>query len=143
MTAALKALAEKRLVNYAPYELATLTEEGRQIAERVEHDHEVIRRFLKEVLLVGDDAAEENACRMEHVMDKGVLDRLVVFAKYVRDCPRSERDCFSRYAGNVNRAVISGSSAARPSNSSRILGSSSPSHCRIGSSDSLVSHSQS
>jgi DtxR family Mn-dependent transcriptional regulator len=105
VTAALKNLAEKALVNYAPYECATLTPQGRAIAERVIHDHGVIRQFLEEILLVDGDQAEENACRMEHVMDKDVLDRLVVLAKCMKNCPRSANECFGEYARNVKREL--------------------------------------
>lgn len=103
VTAALRALAEKGLVHYAPYELVTLTDSGREIAERVVRDHEAIRRFLREVLLVGEEAAEENACRMEHVMDKRVLERLVDFADYMKNCRESVKNCFGRYVKNVER----------------------------------------
>jgi len=103
VTAALKALAEKGLLKYAPYETATLTVKGRGIARRVVHDHEVIRDFLRNILLVEEDAAEKNACRMEHVMDKAVLDRLVVFANSMKKCPQFAEQCLRLYARNVKR----------------------------------------
>lgn len=97
VTAALKTLTDKGLVDYAPYEAARLTTTGRRIAERVTRDHAAIRAFLKDVLLVDDKAAEENACRMEHVMDADVLERLAAFAQALRDCPHSTEQCFRKY----------------------------------------------
>jgi len=105
VTAALHALSEKRLVNYVPYGPITLTESGRRIAERVKHDHDVIRTFLRDILLVDDEVAEENACRMEHVMDRTVLDRLVVFAKYMRDRRAAGDACWGEYAEKLGKEI--------------------------------------
>ncbi len=88
VTAALKGLAEKGLVNYAPYEPVTLTPAGRRVAEEVSRRHEAIQRFLVDVLAVGPAAADENACRMEHAMDSDVADRLLRFMDFVKRCPR-------------------------------------------------------
>jgi len=92
VSAALKSLAEKKLVNYRPYEAATLTPKGRKAAQDVIRRHELIRRFLVEVLLVEKHVAEENACRMEHVLDNEVLERLRLFAEFVKECPRAGDD---------------------------------------------------
>ncbi len=84
VTAALKSLADKGLVNYAPYEITTLTPRGSELAHEVIGRHEVIRRFLTDVLRIDKDAADANACRMEHVMDRDVLRRLAQFAERIR-----------------------------------------------------------
>jgi len=91
-TAALKTLADKALVVHEPYGGVALTAAGRHIAVRVAHSHDVVKAFLKDVLLVDGHTAEANACRMEHVMDKDVLDRLARFAQFVRECPHADRD---------------------------------------------------
>ena len=98
VTAALKSLAEKGLVNYEPYEVTTLTARGRRVALEVARRHEVIRRFLREVLLADNEAAEANACRMEHVMDKDILHRLSLFAEFVKECPRTGEDWLQRFS---------------------------------------------
>ena len=38
--------------------------------------------FLVNVLSVPEDVAEENACRMEHVVDNFVMERLVQFLRF-------------------------------------------------------------
>jgi DtxR family transcriptional regulator, Mn-dependent transcriptional regulator len=81
VTAALRVLAGRKLINYSPYAKATLTRRGREIAESVARRHSGIRRFLTDVLLVDEDTANENACRMEHVMDATVLDRIDRFMR--------------------------------------------------------------
>ncbi len=83
VTAALKGLTEKMLIDYEPYGRIALTRQGRHAAERVSADHAVAKAFLTDVLLVDAATAEENACRMEHVMDRDVLNRLVSFAAFM------------------------------------------------------------
>ena len=86
VSSALKTLAKRKLVNYDPYELITLTDHGREEAERVAQRHHVLRRFLTDVLNVDAATAEANACRMEHAVDEDVLDRLKQFAAYIQRC---------------------------------------------------------
>ena len=80
----LKSLAEKGLVNYSRYEITTLTTLGEKIAQDVHWRHEVIGRFLMEILGVGDKAADANACRMEHVLDSEVMDRLALLLDFAK-----------------------------------------------------------
>jgi len=87
VTAALKALAERRLVNYDPYQVVTLTGRGRELAEGINRRHIALRRFLVEVLRLDGDLADANACRMEHAVDDALLDRLVRFGEFVHACP--------------------------------------------------------
>ena len=96
VTSALKGLSEKGLVNYHPYAAITLTPEGREVAQDVRARHEVVRRFLREVLRVDDRTAEANACRMEHVMDPEVLRRLASFAEFARNHPKAREEWLSR-----------------------------------------------
>lgn len=92
VTGALRSLADKGLVRYAPYEIATLTASGRRAAARIVRRHDVIRDFLVEVLSVAPAAAEANACRMEHGLDQDVLERLRAFAEFVKHCPHCGRE---------------------------------------------------
>jgi len=97
VTAALKTLTEKNLVNYAPYEAATLTPQGERVAEEVIRRHEVIQRFLSEVLCLDSAEAQENACRMEHVMGRNVLQRLSLFAEFVKENLDDDNSWFRQF----------------------------------------------
>jgi DtxR family Mn-dependent transcriptional regulator len=88
VTGALRALAGKKLVNYAPYDLVTLTQEGGRVAERIIHRHEVLKDFIHRVLGMEERMAEQDACRMEHAASQAVLDRLAQFIDFIRVCPR-------------------------------------------------------
>jgi len=83
VNAALKSLAEKQLINYEPYELITLTEEGRNRALSIVRSHQIIRHFMQEILALGDEKADRIACTMEHVVDREVVERFVCFLAYI------------------------------------------------------------
>lgn len=51
-----------------------LTDQGKQRAESVYERHEVLTRFLTDVLGVPREIAEDDACKMEHVISKETLD---------------------------------------------------------------------
>lgn len=88
VTGALKLLSEKGLVNYAPYDLVTLTGAGRSVAEDVIRRHEALRDFFANVLAVSRAEAEDAACKMEHCVTRNILDRFIDFTAFVAVCPR-------------------------------------------------------
>ena len=90
VTYALKVLAEKKLINYEPYSVITLTKEGRKVAGGVVQRHEVLKKFLESVLNLNCDLAEDTACKMEHSISTTVLERLTQFLEYIDSCPRGE-----------------------------------------------------
>lgn len=98
VTAALQSLSRKGLVNYAPYQAATLTTDGECLAAEIIRRHESIKRFLTDVLLVVDPVAEENACRLEHTLDEAVLDRMGQFVEYLEHSEAGRRVCGKGFA---------------------------------------------
>jgi len=90
VTAALHKLSEDGLVKHRRYGLVELTREGRRIAEEVMRRHEVLFRFLSEVLDIDREIAQEDACRMEHALSPASLERLAKFVEFVLTCPRGE-----------------------------------------------------
>lgn len=99
VTAALRSLADKRLINYAPYEMATLTDDGLALALEVRRRHQTLKRFLADVLMVDDATAETNACRLEHAIDGRVWRRLDQMLEYLDETPDGPRlrEGFARY----------------------------------------------
>lgn len=98
VTAALKTLAARKLVNYDPYQAVTLTDRGCELAEEISRRHYALRRFLTDVLGLDGAAAEANACRMEHAVDDELLERLTRFAEFIRRCPRAGEDWIRQFA---------------------------------------------
>lgn len=60
------------------------------IAEEVMRRHEVLFRFLSEVLDIDPETAQEDACRMEHSLSPTSLERLAKFVEFVMTCPKGE-----------------------------------------------------
>jgi len=83
VTAALQSLGDKGLINYEPYELITLTAEGREKAEQLATRHHIVRNFLEDILGLQASEAEATACEMEHAVGPHALERFVCFLAFV------------------------------------------------------------
>lgn len=105
VTGALHSLADRKLVNYAPYDVITLTDEGRAIAKDVTRRHEVLRDFFIKVLSVDADEADEAACGMEHSVQPNLLERLILFAEFVDSCPRLGLQWMDGFGYHCNNGV--------------------------------------
>jgi len=79
VTAALHALTQKGLINYAPYDVITLTEAGQSAAVELVRRHAGLKDFLVNVLGVEEQEADEAACRMEHALTPEITDRFLDF----------------------------------------------------------------
>lgn len=88
VTQALRSLKEKGLLFYKPYSSPVLTETGKRVAATVQRRHDIMKRFLTDVLLIDTDQADANACRLEHAVDKQVLEHLTHFMEFIQRCPR-------------------------------------------------------
>jgi len=83
VTGALRALKQKGLAHYKPYDYVTLTEGGRQAAAAVAQRHSVLASFFTEVLGVDADTAQRAACRAEHSLGPKLVGRLLSFIGFV------------------------------------------------------------
>jgi len=110
VTGALRALAKRGLVDYAPYEVVTLTDAGREAAAGVVGRHEAVRDFLVKVLAVPDDRAGTTACKMEHAMDDDLRDRLARFVEFTETHAEAGKQVRSFRAGLRRAARRAGSS---------------------------------
>jgi DtxR family Mn-dependent transcriptional regulator len=105
VTGALKNLGEKGLINYEPYSFITLTAKGKRIARDVTHRHHVLKDFLLNVLQIDPVIAEDNACRMEHAVDKKTIERLILFIEYIHVCPRAGGDWLKSFFNYCKKDV--------------------------------------
>jgi len=87
VTGALQSLAAKGLVNYAPYDIITLTDDGERTAKDVIRRHEALHHFLTKALSIESKEAEEAACKMEHDISHRILERLIQFVDFIDNCP--------------------------------------------------------
>jgi DtxR family Mn-dependent transcriptional regulator len=90
VTSALHKLSEDGLVKHQRYGHVELTAKGRKVAEEVMRRHDVLFRFLSDVLGVDGETAQDDACRVEHALSPTSLERLATFVQFVLTCPRGE-----------------------------------------------------
>ncbi|ENN96802.1 iron dependent repressor [Methanocaldococcus villosus KIN24-T80] len=74
-----KRLKELGYVKYEPYVGISLTKEGEEIAKKIIEKHQTIKTFLIICLGLNEEEADEEACKLEHVVSDKVLDRLKMF----------------------------------------------------------------
>ena len=87
VTGALQMLAKSGHINYAPYEVITLTDKGKETAKDVIRKHETLRDFFAGILGIPMEIAEDGACKMEHSVPDEIIERLISFSEYVQSCP--------------------------------------------------------
>lgn len=91
VTEALRTLSSKGLINYAPYEVITMTETGREVAQDVIFRHTTLKNFFTRILTIDEEIAEEGACRIEHTAPPQVINRMIDFMKFVQSRPQAEQ----------------------------------------------------
>ena len=79
---ALAKLAEKNLIIYEGHKGITITPEGLKLAKGVIKKHKAFTAFFEKTLGLDKKEAEENACKIEHVVSDKMFNRLLAFQKY-------------------------------------------------------------
>jgi len=76
---ALKNLEAKGLISHEKYEYIELTHAGSQKASKILKTHKTIYKFLKDILGVDEETAEQDACKIEHVLSASTLKKISTF----------------------------------------------------------------
>ena len=84
VTKALKFLAENGFIDYDPYSFACLTNKGKKLAQKISQKYELFTTFFADILHIPLSTAQENACRVEHVIDDVVYRELEKFIKHTQ-----------------------------------------------------------
>ncbi len=80
VTEMLQKLAKEGFVIYEKYRNVDLTPKGIQLAKKLEERHNAIKKLLVYVG-VDEKIADEDACRIEHVISRSTAERIIEFAK--------------------------------------------------------------
>jgi DtxR family Mn-dependent transcriptional regulator len=91
VTPAMRRLAELGLIRYEKREYIDLTPRGQREAQRIVSRHQALTRFFEQVLGIAAEAAEGDACAMEHSLSPEAMDHLVRFIEFVHNCPEGSR----------------------------------------------------
>jgi DtxR family transcriptional regulator, Mn-dependent transcriptional regulator len=86
-TAAVKRLAERRLLQHEPYRGVELTRAGRRAAVAAVRRHRIVERFLSDMLGYAWNEADRLAGTIEHDLPQEVEDRLFVALHRPATCP--------------------------------------------------------
>lgn len=87
---AMKVLEKKQYINYEPYGLITITKKGEKLVLEKSKRNEIISNFLKDVLLVREDAIDANANKIEYGLSEDVLEKFVSFLTFMQTCSCKE-----------------------------------------------------
>ena len=87
VTEALNKLSAKGLINYGRYQTITITDMGINVAKEVAGRHSSLSSFFSDVLGADSCEAEENACRIEHIISAELLERIELFGEFTRKNP--------------------------------------------------------
>ena len=83
---AMRRLADLGLIRYLQREYIDLTPEGEEAARRVYSKHQILTRFLHEILEMPAEIAERDACAMEHSLSAEGMDHLTRFFEFLNVC---------------------------------------------------------
>lgn len=114
VTAALRALRDRGLIEYEPYGQIRLTVEGEKRAKEVTARHTGLLNFLTDVLAIDSVLANQAACRMEHVVPTPVLNRMGEFLAFLERHPDYAAE-WKKESGPMPKP------SRKPHNGSRIL----------------------
>lgn len=78
---ALRNLTEGGWITQEPYALIYLTETGLTRADGIFNRHRTLQVFLRDVLGVAEPIAEDDACKMEHVVSEQTMHALQQFMR--------------------------------------------------------------
>ncbi len=76
---ALDMLKQLSMISHPRYGKVFLTSKGRKTAQWIRQKHDVLTRFFVEILGVDADTAEEDACKIEHVISRITFNKLLEF----------------------------------------------------------------
>ena len=78
---ALKILEEQGFLEHKRYGSVSLTQKGMLQAAEIRERHSFLTAFLRNILGVGEETAERDACKMEHLLSEETLEKMRAFVK--------------------------------------------------------------
>jgi DtxR family Mn-dependent transcriptional regulator len=78
---AVKTLELQGLLEHERYRSVTLTQKGAIKASEIRDRHSFLTSFLHDVLGVSPEVAEDDACKMEHILSEETLKKMKLLAR--------------------------------------------------------------
>jgi len=89
VTSMLRTLNDRGLVHYEKYEYVELTDTGAGVGREMRRRHQMLYRFLTDILKIDTKTADDEACKMEHTLSLATLESLTDFMEFIQACPRA------------------------------------------------------
>ena len=87
VTGSMRKLASMKYIVYEKRRSVRLTPDGEKAAAVIRRRHRELFAFYHDILGADADRAEESACRVEHVLDQSILERIIRLSKWLRELP--------------------------------------------------------
>jgi DtxR family Mn-dependent transcriptional regulator len=97
VSTAIRNLKRQNLVDHQKFGYVDLTSEGQELGQRLARRHELLRFFLEHVLGVDGEAAENDACLIEHVITSETSAKLLRFIEFIESFPRGSPFWLEQY----------------------------------------------
>lgn len=79
---ALIRLADMDFIIYEGRKGIKITQKGMEEAKKIINKHRILLKFFNQVLNIEYKKANENACKIEHVIDDEVLNKIQLFSEF-------------------------------------------------------------
>ncbi len=77
---ALKTLEDQGLLKHERYKGVRLTAMGKVRAREIRRRHDFLHSFLRDVLGVSSETAEQDACKLEHILSEETFEKMKIMA---------------------------------------------------------------
>jgi DtxR family transcriptional regulator, Mn-dependent transcriptional regulator len=102
---ALKRLSDQGLVEHKKYRDVKLTPEGERVAEEIWHRHKILRKFLNDILDVNYETADNDACKIEHVLSSESLGRLESFIDFMLNSSENNKQWLAKIKNYIKSNI--------------------------------------
>ncbi len=95
----LNQLQKKELVERKQYGHITLTRSGKRLGNTLTQRHKAIKKFLQIVVGVSEQTADDDACKLEHILSKESCTAIKRIVKAIEKRPKDWTETFETMTG--------------------------------------------
>lgn len=97
VNSAMKCLKKHGLIKKETYGYIELTREGKNVADKFQAKHTVLKRFLENILGIESEIAGEDACKIAHTVSLQTYNKIVEFLDMVESYSEEEMPICLKY----------------------------------------------
>jgi len=91
--AALHELEKRGFIQHESYGEVFMTEDGRLASAKIRERHELLTAFLRDDLGISPDIAEQDACRMEHIISQETIEAIATRCRQTLGDRKPKNSC--------------------------------------------------